>query len=582
MPDMHYDIVIVGASRGGGAAAHAAGEAGVSVCLLEPTEWTGGQFTSQGVCRPDEHRWIDTVGNASYREFRHRCRAHYRNNYRLSGVGAAQPLLDPGGPFNPHQPQFAVEPKVADAILKQMLSEAPTVHLRQRTVVTHLETSGDAVASVTARGQDGTQTRYNASIYLDATDLGDLLPLSLRSDEYVVGAEASGDTHEPGAPNTARTNWIQPITFCIALENRPAGEEHTIPEPPEYAALKVEQAYKLKDGAIGTMFAGDAWRTTMWNYRRYIDARNFDDPAFRYDLSMINTGSNDYNKASIPSGHAARDHEIITRARHAALGFLYWLQTECPRDEGGIGYPELRPNSDAFGTEDGVARYPYIRESRRIIPLERIVAQDVLKDGKPGPRADLFADACGIGTYAYMDGHALPGANMQGFWLDIYPAQIRAKALVPKRVTNVLAACKNIGTTHFTNGLSRLHPFEWNVGEAAGTLAAFSFGRKIAPRDVVSDGHLLRSYQRALVKRGVALFWWTDVPFGDPLFEAAQMAGATLIMTGDGNSEMRFNGGQTIGADGRAGIAAKVGRDLSAGDLTRAQVAQWLDAQGLS
>ncbi|MFN2461809.1 MAG: FAD-dependent oxidoreductase, partial [Candidatus Velthaea sp.] len=317
---------------------------------------------------------------------------------------------------------------------------------------------------------------------------------------------------------------------------------------------------------------------------RYIDARNFADPEFPHDLSMINTGSNDYQAASIPSGNAQTDAAIIARAREAAKGYLYWLQTECPRDDGaGHGYPELRPNPDAFGTPDGIAPVPYVRESRRIVALERVVAQQLLQDGNPGPRAQLFADTCGIGTYAYMDGHALRGVNppMDGFWLNTYPAQIAAGTLVPRRVRNLLAACKNIGTTHLTNGLYRLHPLEWNVGEAAGALAAFSHAKGATPRDAVTQTHLLRAYQRELIGAGVPLFWWTDIAFGDPLFEAAQLAGATGVMTGDANREMRFNPDAPVNDDERAGIEQKVGAPLPSGALNRRQAALWLDGMGL-
>lgn len=34
----------------------------------------------------------------------------------------------------------------------------------------------------------------------------------------------------------------------------------------------------------------------------------------------------------------------------------------------------------------------------------------------------------------------------------------------------LLPACKNIGTTHITNGCYRLHPVEWGIGEAAACL----------------------------------------------------------------------------------------------------------------
>jgi hypothetical protein len=585
MPGTAFDVIVVGASLGGVAAAIRAAALGMTVGVLEPGTVVGGQFTNQGVCKPDENKYIETVGStASYRDFRHQCRAYYRDNYQLSSVGAAMPLFNAGGPWDANQPQFAVEPLRADAVLKSMLAASPNVQLLLSTRVTAAALNGNEIESLTAIGSDGVVTTYTAQFFLDATDLGDVLPLVLQADEWVIGAEAQADTGEADAAGVARINWIQPITFCIALEHRPGGN-YTIAKPAAYDALKAEQNYTLIDGAISKMFAGDDDSTTMWNYRRYIDARNFDDPAFPYDLSMINTGSNDYQKASIPSGNATADAAVIARARQAALGFLYWLQTECPRDDGsGNGYPELRPNPAAFGTPDGIAPVPYIRESRRIVALTRIVESPIAQSGNPGPRAHLMTDTCGIGTYAYMDGHALAGATppMPGFWIDIWPAQIPARALVPKRVTNLLAASKNIGTTHLTNGFYRLHPLEWNVGEAAGALAAFARANATTPAAVVTQSHLLRGYQRTLVAAGVPLFWWTDVPYGDAAFESTQLAGATAMMTGDGNSAMTFGPNTPLTTADRAALAARASTTIPPEVTTRAQAAQWLDTEGIT
>jgi FAD-dependent oxidoreductase family protein len=592
MTDVDYDVIIVGASLGGVAAALSAGAAGVSVCLIDPTTWVGGQLTAQGVCRPDDTAAVNVVsGTRRYRDFRNRCREHYQNNYKLSSTGKSQPVFNAGAPYEPNQMNFAVEPKAADAILKDLLSKAPTVHPRPRTMVTDVEVNGDSIVSLTAKGPDDEGTRFTAKYFLDATDLGDLLPFVLRADEYVIGAEARADTQEPGSleiPAEPRPNWIQPITFCIALEHRSSGT-YTITKPEGYDDLKRTQAYSLKD-SLGAplpmpMFSKSTWPESMWNYRRYVDVRNFADPAFPYDLSMINTRSNDYQAASIPSGSAAKDMEIITQAKQAALGYLYWLQTECPRDgePGKIGYPELRPNQDAFGTTDGIAPVPYIRESRRILALKRIAAQDIMTKSGGGPRATPFLDSCGIGWYPYMDVHALLGENppMQQSGAPIYPFQIPIGALIPRRVTNLLAACKNIGTTHFTSGVYRLHPIEWNVGEAAGALAAFCVKTNVRPSDVPADQHLLRAYQRSLLTGGVPLCWWTDVIDGDPIYEASQMVGATQVMMGDGNKEMRFNPGEMISDADRDAIQAKVGRSLPAEPLSRGQTALWLFNEGV-
>ena len=80
-------------------------------------------------------------------------------------------------------------------------------------------------------------------------------------------------------------------------------------------------------------------------------------------------------------------------------------------------------------------------------------------------------------------------------------------ALLPKRVENLIPACKNIGTTHITNGCYRLHPVEWNIGEAAGSLAAYAVERKTSPRAIRNSKPLLEDFQRQLIQGGMELAW---------------------------------------------------------------------------
>ena len=75
------------------------------------------------------------------------------------------------------------------------------------------------------------------------------------------------------------------------------------------------------------------------------------------------------------------------------------------------------------------------------------------------------------------------------------------------RVRNLLPACKNIGTTHITNGCYRLHPVEWNIGESAGLLAAFCVLRGVEPHQVYETPALLEEYQNLLREQGVQLEW---------------------------------------------------------------------------
>jgi FAD dependent oxidoreductase len=73
--------------------------------------------------------------------------------------------------------------------------------------------------------------------------------------------------------------------------------------------------------------------------------------------------------------------------------------------------------------------------------------------------------------------------------------------------TNLLAGAKNLATTHIANGAYRLHPVEWNIGEAAGHLAALCAERGTVPRAVRADPHALADLQREIVRTGFELAW---------------------------------------------------------------------------
>jgi hypothetical protein len=94
-----------------------------------------------------------------------------------------------------------------------------------------------------------------------------------------------------------------------------------------------------------------------------------------------------------------------------------------------------------------------------------------------------------------------------GTYGSTLPFQIPLGALIPRRVENLLPACKNLGVTHLTNGCFRLHPVEWNIGESAGTLAAFCVAQKKLPRQVRNETELLKDFQALLQRDGVPLDW---------------------------------------------------------------------------
>ena len=149
---------------------------------------------------------------------------------------------------------------------------------------------------------------------------------------------------------------------------------------------------------------------------------------------------------------------------------------------------------------------PYIRESRRIVARTTIYEQDVSTECNPGAdRAKEYADSVGVGAYR-IDLH--PSTNGKPY-IDIssLPFQIPLGSLIPVRMRNLLAAGKNIGTTHVSNGCYRLHPVEWNIGESAGLLAAYCLFRGSEPAAVFESPEQVVDFQALLRAQGVETAW---------------------------------------------------------------------------
>jgi hypothetical protein len=70
-----------------------------------------------------------------------------------------------------------------------------------------------------------------------------------------------------------------------------------------------------------------------------------------------------------------------------------------------------------------------------------------------------------------------------------------------------LPACKNIGTTHITNGCYRLHPVEWSIGEAVGCLIAYCQQHELLPREVREKNEVLKNFQHFIRQQGIETDW---------------------------------------------------------------------------
>jgi hypothetical protein len=524
------DVAVIGGGVGGVAAALAAARNGMRVVLTEETDWIGGQLTSQAV-PPDEHQWIESYGStASYRAYRNAVRQYYRDRYPLTEAARNNPHLNPG---NGSVSRLTHEPRVSVAVLEAMLQpfvERKNLTILRRHIPVAADAAKDRVSSVVVQDlESGNKAEIAAKYYIDATETGDLLPLA--KTEFVTGAESRVQTGELHAAPELQPENVQSFTYCFAMDYLD-GEDHTIDKPNEYS-FWLDYIPKLTPPWTGRLLSwvcpnpqtleprnlyfnpvpgASGHGLNLWVYRRILDPANFTRGKYQSAVTLVNWPQNDFWLGDVIGAQPAERAKLLQRSKQLSLSWLYWMQTEAPRPDGKAGWKGLRLRKDVVGTGDGLAKAPYIRESRRIkaefTVLEQHVGLAARKRQFPKiekPEAQHFSDSIGVGYYR-LDLHPSTGGNN---YIDIASLrfQIPLGSLIPRRGGNLLAGCKNLGVTHITNGCYRLHPVEWNIGEAAGAVASRAVKTGDSPSTIRNSPAKLRDLQRWLTSQGFELAW---------------------------------------------------------------------------
>jgi hypothetical protein len=473
-----FDVVVVGATAGGIAAAIEAARVGAQVALLEETDVIGGQFATQAVGPADDPGFNNESG--IYAELRARAAAYY--------AGAGKTFIR------------AVEPHVAVQIFGDMLAAAGvTVFLRARVV--SVDATGNVVSGVRAATHDAGDVDFAAKVVIDATDTGDVIALSPA--RYRAGNRTS-DALDPSA-------CVQDITYGVVIEHYPNGAPSELlvsTKPPGYDPAPFD-AFFQKTGWTFDQFV---------RYRALPNSSSATDWDGGADLSAITkTVVNAYNDFPMRVADLERSARASAycQAKLRTLQALYYIEVETGHSDWAIatdeGYDTPYNLEEAQCAEvpaeyKGVEKYfpptPYVREGRRLVGVTTLVASQAARVGTyPNAYAafDLHGSAA-VNDYAF-DLHGcsdeaslepsletltdVPDASPGVYAPGVYgPFQVPLEALVPETVDGLLAAEKNISVSRLVNGATRVHPDVMHNGMAAGALAAIAVARGVRPRDV--------------------------------------------------------------------------------------------------
>ncbi len=532
-----YDVAVIGAGSGGCSAAIQAARMGMSVALIEESDWIGGQMTGAAVSTMDDKTKTRT---GIYLEFITKVREYY--SARNTSINICYWGSD----------TIAFEPWVGQMILKEMLSEAGLVDIILKAKPISVKVTENRVRSTVVK-VDGKEAQFSAKVFIDATECGDFIALS--------GARyRSGNAISPVIDKNA---IIQDITYPVVIKQYKEGL------PPE---LKVQGAtpgyadylfkFRMMIRKNGNTWPGDyPFSPVVHNaYRAIPDPSNnaiIDGGKPETWTSITKTvinWANDYPGQNGSSPNLSVDflespnfRVLATReAMLKTLAFLYYMQTELGMSDWSVdnrqGYggwfstdwadwaefPEkYRPILSLFPP------FPYVRESRRLVGIRTMTVNDILRDEKLGRTLTSKPHSLALGEYP-IDIHGKNDSiyleadlgetkeKIPNDWNgDGGLFQIPFEVFVPEKLDGLLAAEKNISVSRVVNGSTRLQPVTMLTGRAAGAIAAVSVIQKVQPRQLRPldiQAELWRSKSR------LSLFDFEDAPNYSASWEGVEAA----------------------------------------------------------
>ena len=527
------DVVVAGGSLASLAAAVTAANASATlrVCFLDITDWPGGQLTASAVPAVDFGPSNGRPENipASFAEF-------------LWG-----PLMSGGKNLgNCWVSLKCFLPTIAvDEFVLPLLARFPNLAVYLSTAVSYatrnagsgLVTGVRAVRRTPAAGR-GPWDDYTSQTFQDWYDAADsaaftkeVIDFALAPGGVVIEATEFGDVLATmglpfaqgiEAPLEDSTGYI---SFC--------GQGTTVPFYATYSEAPAPSPDPWPPGSRsrGPPFSQQGMGFSRdWTYRRVLAAEGSNpDNASPGETSVINVGGcNDYpsgylfyalDSAELAAQRAAPgawrggvNATAFAEAEQRALGCYHYLKQNATNAANASFSDFFGLNASLAGTRGGLAKMPYLRDTRRSaagLGGFRVFKDNLTRPGVWSKAAVAWPDTIGIGQYFYADVHkmsadACPYPAYVDAGAPVKPYFLPFRALTVEGAPNVLVAGKSVATSFFANAAIRLHPEEWVTGVASGAAAALMSANGWSSSDALDN---IVRVQALLREVGAPLNW---------------------------------------------------------------------------
>lgn len=501
---LRADTVIYGATFGGIMAACTLAQSGVSVLLIADDGRLGGMMTG-GLARVDYRGFNPRVAmNVMTASFFRRCAAIYGKSLGEFGMDSTSP--------------FAMEPKVAMAVLKDMLNEyqVPVLYDYRVTVVN--KQAGDMKYLDLVHRLDATKTkRVHGRVFGEFTYSSNLLIRSGIS--YTYGREANATYTEtyngvqaaaahPGNPSpyviagnsgsgllpyidaaaleTAGTadNRLQAFCHRLIMTNVPANRR-AMPEPATYNPLWYE--------VLGRSMAAvpSSYQTLDQMFYRATIPQGGD--GSKQDWNSTGQFSLDFvggNVGYVTTDYAAQDQIILDHTNYTPGLFKFLREDSRVPAALKTALADWGPCADEFVGENttGMSPQVYPRESARMVGDYVMTEANFFKTAVavfPVENANYAMDSH-LGSRRNVAGVVRSEGGLSSVNVPVGYYGVEYRAMLPKanECGNYINGCNGISASHTAFCSLRVEVTFGSLGEAAGAAMALAIKSKLRLHDI--------------------------------------------------------------------------------------------------
>ncbi len=493
------EVLVVGGGTAGVCAAVQAARSGVRVTLVEEGPWLGGMLTAAGVSAVDGNTKLPS---GLWGEFLDVLIRVYEDAKALRTGWVSH---------------VCFEPHVGQQIFIDWVQHEPNLTCLTGYVPETIHLKDNRVTGVTFIRNGGQTLCVTATITIDATETGDVMASA--GCDYRLGRDARDDTGEPQAPDTADP-YIQDLTWVAILKDYGQDSAAAIPAPASYDPdAFVGTCRECTPNADPDLVDAQ----TMLAYGRL--------PNNKYMINWPIAGNDFY--LNVIGMDRTRRRRALRKAKAFTLGYIHFLQSR-------LGWTHLALADDEFPTRDRLPLIPYHRESRRVKGTAFLTLSDLQDPYQDETRA-LYKTGIAVGDYPIDHHHQRCPVSIKETVPPIPAFTVPYGCMVPETIDGLLVTEKSLSVSHLANGCTRLQPVAMQLGQAAGTAAAWCVSHHCEPRAVP-----IRNVQQLLLNAGMWLMPFNDVSPHDLAFQAVQRVALSGVMRGRAISvgwanEMKFD-----------------------------------------